>query len=79
MANPGWTRDAKWLAQVLETEGGHAPDDERALYREAIAAARRYPRTASGHAHEESAWNEVLAAIDAILTVQQSRLAGPGA
>lgn len=50
-----------------------ARESDRGLYDVAIAALRRYPRTASGVHDPVAAWDEVLEPIDEILTLRQAR------
>jgi len=76
LANPNWDRDTRWLAQTL-TRSTPANDAElRSLYGAAIDATKRFPRTTDGHIDDELAWDEVLTAVDAILTVTQRRHLG---
>jgi hypothetical protein len=73
LANAQWQRDSAWLVHVLVSQQASAPQEEQELYGVAIAAARRYPITASGSASEDQAWDEVLGAIDHLLEARQAR------
>jgi hypothetical protein len=73
LANPAWERDVPWLLRVLLLQRGAAPDYEASPYDLAVAAVRRYPRTADGRNDEDAAWDQVLTAIDDLLYVRQQR------
>jgi hypothetical protein len=74
LANPHWERDTDWLVRSFLVPGrATAADDERVLFDAAIAAARRYPKTATGAADSEQSWDEVLAAFDVLIERRQAR------
>lgn len=50
-----------------------ARESDRNLYDRAIAALRRYPRTAAGNDDPDRAWDEVLEPIDDILILRHAR------
>lgn len=71
LGNPRWTRDLPWLVGWLRREMPPAGDQEHALYRAAVAAVLRYPRTEGGATDPDASWDEVLTAIDLILVQRQ--------
>jgi hypothetical protein len=74
LANPRWERDTGWLIGSFLIPGrSAAPEEDRDLFDAAIAAARRYPRTASGATDMERSWDEVLAAVDVLIERAQAR------
>ena len=73
LGNPQWQRDSRWLAQVLTRQQRSAAVEEVPLYGAALAAVRRYPRTASGATDADASWDEVLSAIDSLLVLRQDR------
>lgn len=73
LSNPTWPRDTAWLAHFLVVDRDRAPAEDQPVYQAAIAAVRRYPRTALGTHDANEAWDEVLAAIDEVLVLVQRR------
>jgi len=71
LANPEWDRDMPWLIKCLRRELPSVDHPLRPLYDDAMAAAHRYPRTQAGSTTPEASWDELLAAIDAILLRRQ--------
>ena len=74
MANPAWDRDVDLLVRLLRSDGSlYRSAADRPLVAAAIAAVRRYPRTAAGVRDSDRAWDEVLEAVDEILVLRQAR------
>lgn len=73
LSNPAWPRDVPWLMEILRREMPPADRPMRSLYEQALAAAERYPRTVTGTQDEAHSWDELLTAIDAILTERQNQ------
>jgi hypothetical protein len=73
LANPAWNRDLPWLVHYLRSETPPAGDPLLPRYDQAVAAARRYPRTRAGVLDADRSWDELLAAVDVILVERQRR------
>ncbi|MBA8795216.1 hypothetical protein FHX74_002844 [Friedmanniella endophytica] len=73
LSNPGWHREPDRVLRELLAQRKLVPAEEQRLLDRAIAATRRYPRTAAGHRDPDAAWDEVLTAVDAFLVARQRR------
>ena len=84
LSKPNWRRDITLLKRLLEAEYGRASDDSSPLLGQAEAALQSYRRVRRRGSETEdafserrdSAWDDVLTALDAYLELKQNEHLG---